>query len=111
MKAERGKTKETILREALKLFAREGYEGTSMAALARRVCVRKASLYAHYRGKKEIFRAVFQGVLTDYASHLEKSEIFTEGKGPLQERLCTLLLGYASYFSDAMQWGSGTGSP
>ncbi len=101
MRAERGKTKAAILEQGIKLFARDGYAGAGMSELARRVGVRKASLYAHYRGKKEIFRGVFTLVLQRYSAHLGRIESTLDRGVPMQGRLCEIFSSYASYFSDA----------
>ena len=44
-------TKERILEEALRLFAKNGYLGTSMNDIARQLGVTKAALYKHYTSK------------------------------------------------------------
>ncbi|MBR3216200.1 MAG: TetR family transcriptional regulator, partial [Exiguobacterium sp.] len=40
-------TKDKIMQSARTRFAREGYEGLSLAAVAEDVGIRKPSLYAH----------------------------------------------------------------
>ncbi len=52
-------TKEVLLRAALTLFARNGYEGTSVRDIARAVGLSESVLYAHFSGKRAIFDAVF----------------------------------------------------
>jgi AcrR family transcriptional regulator len=47
--------REDIIREATTLFAERGYEGVSMADLAARVGLRKASLFHHFASKEEIY--------------------------------------------------------
>ncbi|AWS44499.1 TetR/AcrR family transcriptional regulator [Streptosporangium sp. 'caverna'] len=56
-KAEAGDTKTALLRSALKLFARHGYAGTSIRAIARDVGLSESVLYAHFAGKQAIFDA------------------------------------------------------
>ena len=51
-------TKERILEEALRLFAKNGYLGTSMNDIARQLGVTKAALYKHYTSKQEIFDSI-----------------------------------------------------
>lgn len=55
MKNARENTKERILRAALELFAREGYEAVGVAEIAEAVGVKAPSLYKHYKGKRDIF--------------------------------------------------------
>lgn len=53
-------TKEKILEEALKLFSKEGYVGTSMKDIAEKLGVTKAALYKHYRSKQEILDSIIK---------------------------------------------------
>lgn len=94
-------SKTTILAEARGLFSREGYDATSMEKIARRVGIRKASLYAHHPGKEALFREVFASVLSEYSLHLEKVEEIRTSAAPIRERLTALFAHYVSYFSDA----------
>jgi len=65
-------TKEKILEVSLKLFSEKGYEGTGMEEIARSVGIRKASLYSHFSGKKEIFETVFNNIIDNYRKFIEK---------------------------------------
>lgn len=58
--------KQEILSQSLRLFLEKGYDGASMSDIAAAVGIQKASLYAHYTGKEEIFSAVFSDVLEEY---------------------------------------------
>lgn len=49
--------REEIVLEAARLFAERGYEGTSMADVADRVGLRKASLFHHFASKDELYEA------------------------------------------------------
>lgn len=51
-------TRERIMEQALALFARSGYSGTSMSEIAAQVGVTKAALYKHFAGKQEILNAI-----------------------------------------------------
>ena len=64
-------TKQEILEHALTLFMKQGYEGASMSDLAAATGIKKASLYAHYSGKEEIFSAVFSGVVEEYREMMQ----------------------------------------
>ncbi|MEU7827988.1 TetR/AcrR family transcriptional regulator [Nonomuraea sp. NPDC049129] len=56
-KAEAGDTKAALLDAALRLFARYGYAGTSIRAIAREVGLSESVLYAHFPGKQAIYEA------------------------------------------------------
>ena len=53
-------TKKRILEEALRLFAKNGYLGTSMNDIARQLGVTKAALYKHYTSKQEILDSIVE---------------------------------------------------
>ena len=64
-------TKQEILEHALSLFMTKGYEGASMSDLAAATGIRKASLYAHFASKEEIFSGVFTGVVEEYREKIQ----------------------------------------
>lgn len=51
-------TKGALRRAALRLFARNGYAGTSIRAIAREVGLSESVLYAHFPSKQAIFDAI-----------------------------------------------------
>ena len=53
-------TRELILREALKLFSEKGYSAVSMRDIAASVGIRASSIYHHFSGKQELFKALIQ---------------------------------------------------
>lgn len=53
-----GNTKERIMDAALELFAQNGYLGTSMNDIAKRLEITKGALYKHYSGKQEILDSI-----------------------------------------------------
>ncbi|MFB9625024.1 TetR/AcrR family transcriptional regulator [Nonomuraea helvata] len=56
-KAEAGDTKAALLDAALRLFAQNGYAGTSIRAIAREVGLSESVLYAHFDSKQAIYDA------------------------------------------------------
>lgn len=48
---------------ALKHFAKNGYEGASLADIAAEVGIKKQSIYTHFKGKDELFQDLFDDVL------------------------------------------------
>ena len=59
-------TKEKIILESLKLFSSKGYDGVSMREIAAAVGIKGASLYNHFKGKEEIFSAIFDDMKARY---------------------------------------------
>ena len=69
-------TAERILDAAEALFARRGYDGTSLGDVADHVGIRGPSLYNHFKNKRELYAAVlarlldpFFELLDDLAAH------------------------------------------
>lgn len=59
-------TREKAKKVGLALFARKGYEGTTMKEIADAVGIKKASLYAHFAGKEELFFAIYEDLDEEY---------------------------------------------
>ena len=51
-------TKEKILETALTLFAKNGYDGTSVEQIAQDVGIKAPSLYKHFKGKEDILNSL-----------------------------------------------------
>lgn len=51
-------TKEEILKTALRLFAQNGYEATSVSQIAGALGMSKGALYKHYKNKRDIFEQI-----------------------------------------------------
>jgi TetR/AcrR family transcriptional repressor of mexJK operon len=58
MDAKQGSKPAQILAAAKELFTSQGFGATSMDAIARTANVSKATLYAHFSGKEELFAAI-----------------------------------------------------
>lgn len=82
-------THQRLLTAAAALFAERGYSGTSMADIAERVGVRKASLYNYYPSKEEILMHVLRQGIRAWG---EASGGELEGDAPVGERLWRHLL-------------------
>lgn len=65
-------TQAALLRAASEMFARHGYEQTSLDAIADAASVTKGSIYHHYRDKRGLFRAVFEDVQRDIVEHVDQ---------------------------------------
>ncbi len=65
-------TKERILQEALNLFSQQGYEAVGVEEIAAAVGIKAPSLYKHYKGKQDIFDAIFSEMQRRYDEQTEK---------------------------------------
>ena len=52
-------TTAALVDAARELFARDGYDATSLDAVAARAKVTKGAVYHHFEGKRQLFEAVF----------------------------------------------------
>ena len=105
--------KDEILDHATRLFAERGYEGTSMADLAERVGMRKASLFYHFASKDVLYAAVLDRLIGAVAQEMTTA---VTAEGSFTERLDTLsdaitnVLGAQPFAArliirEAMDWG------
>ena len=62
-------TKDKILDEALTLFSENGYDGTSVEQIAKKVGIKAPSLYKHFKGKEDILNAI----IVNAEAHYEES--------------------------------------
>ena len=60
MRVRTDKKRREIIEAAAALFVEQGYERTSMSAIAERVGGSKATLYGYFPSKEELFRAVLE---------------------------------------------------
>jgi len=67
------KRRDSIVDEATRLFAERGYEGASMADLAERVGLRKASLFHHFPSKEQLYAAVLERPVKDVRDAMESA--------------------------------------
>ncbi|HYC04377.1 MAG TPA: TetR/AcrR family transcriptional regulator [Azospirillaceae bacterium] len=68
-----------ILAAAKEVFLQQGFGAASMDAIARTAGVSKATLYAHFQGKEELFARVVSG---EWASHWKQE---TEPEAPADD--------------------------
>ena len=54
------KTKEKILKHALKLFATEGYKATTVRDIAGSIGIKQSALYNHFKNKDEILETLIR---------------------------------------------------
>ncbi|MDD6213167.1 MAG: helix-turn-helix domain containing protein [Clostridiales bacterium] len=76
------KTKGRILEEALKLFSRNGYSGTSMSDIANQLNITKGALYRHYSSKQAIFDSIVEKMSQ---LDLERAKEYEMPEGTIEE--------------------------
>ncbi len=85
-KSEERDTRQDILDAALDLFAENGFFGTSMREIARKVGVRESALYHHFPSKDAILATLAQTLGPGQARHLEHLDVgaMLDAVGPRQ---------------------------
>ncbi len=66
------KTKERALAHSRKLFAKKGFEATSMSEIARMSGIEKASLYYFFQSKEQLFAEVLEVIWKEASQDLNK---------------------------------------
>ena len=72
--------KNIIVRSAYPLFLKKGFDGVSMEEIAKTSNVAKQTLYSHFKGKDDLFRAIIQ----------ERSKVFLNALPHSNDSFATL---------------------
>lgn len=68
-------TKQRIIKEALTLFAKRGYNDVYVSDIAQAVGIKAPSLYKHFKSKQEIFNAILEEMKKSYDKQTERLHI------------------------------------
>ena len=79
---------QAILDAAYERFSHHGYRRTSIEDVARAAGISRPSVYAHFKSKEDLFRAVSQRV---HDEAFAAAETALAGDGPLGDRLAAML--------------------
>jgi AcrR family transcriptional regulator len=85
-------TTAALVGAARELFARDGYDATSLDAVAARAKVTKGAVYHHFEGKRQLFEAVFSREVERMVSPL--ADAYARKKDPwgaFQAACCAFL--------------------
>lgn len=89
--------RDRILDDAARLFARDGYDGTSLGELATSVGVTKAAIYHYFPNKQEIYEAIIVRTLEGLRRHVSQATAATSGP---EEALARFMTAHADFFED-----------
>jgi AcrR family transcriptional regulator len=65
-------TRQALVDNAVELFTKRGYAGTSLDEVTKRARVTKGALYHHFSGKQALFEAAFDAVENKFMSRLSE---------------------------------------
>lgn len=80
----REESREKILRAAMQVFARDGYNGATIRAIVAEAQISQGLLYNYFSGKEELLKAVYLRGMKDVGASFEEAEKF---KGDATEKL------------------------
>ncbi len=90
------KTKEKILKHALKLFSIKGYKATTVRDIAGSIGIKQSALYNHFRNKDEILETLISNLTSSAIVTLfdnkESQELHKQGKSLLMSIAATFKL-------------------
>ncbi|GIN94856.1 TetR family transcriptional regulator [Siminovitchia terrae] len=95
-------TSKLIIEAALKLFTQHGYEGASLADIAKEVGIHKSSIYTHFQKKEDLFFAVFDYAMSDYREHL-KQLLNTIQYDSIEDILYKILCNVGQYYNHSAE--------
>ncbi len=90
-------SREDVISAAGRLFARDGYHGTSMRDLGRELGLLGSSLYSHVEGKQELLVAVVERGAEFFQASADAA---LAAEGPASERLRRLIEGHLGVILD-----------
>lgn len=88
--------KKQIAAEAFKLFARQGYDSTTMKQIGDAVGLDKSSLYVHFKNKREIFEANLKYEIFSFEHDVLET---IPGGDSLKEKVHCLFANILRYFN------------
>lgn len=81
-----GHDRETVLRRAIDLFNRHGYDATSVTDLAAELGVTKSAVYHHFESKEALLAAALDEALGELSAAVDEAAALT-AEGSAHERL------------------------
>jgi AcrR family transcriptional regulator len=80
----RDESRARIIEAALRLFGEQGYEATSVRAIAQAAGVAQGLMYSHFAGKDELLKAIFQQSIQDVYESFALAESGELAGGPVE---------------------------
>ncbi len=92
-----GRRREAILKEAARLFARDGYPGTDLQNIADALKIGKGTLYRYFPSKRELFQAAVDNAMIGMRSAIDDA---IQGVEDPLDRIALAVRHYLKFFHD-----------
>ena len=92
--------KQAILKTAARLFANQGFDGTTTAQIAREARVTEPLIFYHFKGKDELFTRITESMFAEYLSRLDMLEQNPDSPFRQIQKLIELQFDIVEEFSD-----------
>lgn len=79
--------KDQLKEAALDLFINNGYEGTSISQIVKKVEIRKSSFYAHFESKSALFLDLYKDAVLKESERIKHIQEKIEHKDPIDQLL------------------------
>lgn len=93
-------TVQTILAEALQLFAERGFDGVSVSDVAKAAGVSKANIFHHFGNKQTLYMEVLKSSLNEFS---QLTEYLQPQRAPIEQRLQHFLQAQAAHLKQHQQ--------
>jgi AcrR family transcriptional regulator len=90
-------TRATLIKAARELFARDGYEGASVRAIARRARANLGAITYHFGSKRALYEAAVREAVEPIRERIVTA---AEGSGPALDRIELMMRGLFEYLGD-----------
>ncbi|QZY56113.1 TetR/AcrR family transcriptional regulator [Crassaminicella profunda] len=98
-------TSKKIKEAAFQLVAQKGYEGTTLAEIAKMVGIKKPSIYAHFSSKEEIFVTVLQEEVNIFCHYIDRIQVDVQSNHIEKIFMELLKKGMDYFYQDPMKKG------
>lgn len=102
------KKKKNIIQAATRLFAEQGYDGTTTLQIAGEAGVTEPLIYYHFKGKEELFSHILEVTFHEYFSRLDSLEKMTGTQFKRIEALLDLHFRFVKEMPDEIYMGVST---
>jgi len=90
-------SKEKVIKAATKIFAKKGFDGTSMREIAKAAHLTKPMIYYHFKNKEDLYLYILENSISTLSKKVEK--ITSEDREP-EEIIRNVVKIYVKYFKE-----------